>query len=127
MTQPADPPPDGKPAKLPLKQRLSALFSEYGRIAVIVYFSLSILAIIGFSIAFGVGWEPTSATGVLGVIFAGWVAAKATLPLRILITLALTPMVSLAIDRWRVRRGYPERARNTGSAAADDSDPPVVE
>jgi hypothetical protein len=127
MTEPAETPPDGKPAKLPLKQRLSALFAEYGRIAVIVYFSLSILAIIGFSIAFGVGWEPTSATGVLGVIFAGWVAAKATLPIRILITLALTPMVSLAIDRWRARRGYPERTRNTSSASADDSGPPAVE
>ncbi len=114
------PPPADKPAKLPLKQRLSALFAEYGRIAVIVYFTLSILAIVGFSIAFGVGWSPTSATGVLGVIFAGWVAAKATLPIRILITLALTPMVSLAVERFR-------RRRNTSSAPADDSAPPPVD
>lgn len=116
----SQPAPDAKPAKLPLKQRLSALFAEYGRIAVIVYFTLSFLAIIGFSVAFGFGWEPSTASGVLGVIFAGWVAAKATLPLRILITLAITPVVSLAVERVR-------RRRNTSSAPADDSATPPVD
>lgn len=84
-----------------LKERLAAHFAEYGKIAIYTYFTLSILAIIGFSIAIGVGVAPSSATGVLGTIGAGWLAAKATLPLRILATLALTPLVTFLWHKWR--------------------------
>jgi hypothetical protein len=94
-------PPLAAAAKPTLKQRLSALFSEYGRIAIVTYFAISILTIIGFSIAFAVGVAPSSATGVLGVIAAGWVAAKATLPIRVLITLGLTPAVAYVVNRRR--------------------------
>jgi hypothetical protein len=93
--------PAASAAKPTLKQRLSAHFDEYGKIAIITYFTLSILAIIGFSIAIGVGVEPSGATGLLGVIFAGWALAKATLPLRILITLGLTPLVAFVVRRRR--------------------------
>jgi hypothetical protein len=100
MTERGDAPAP-RAARLPLKQRLSALFEAYGRIAVITYFTLSILAIIGFSIAIGIGVQPSGATGVLGVIGAGWLAAKATLPLRILITLGVTPIVAYVVGRRR--------------------------
>jgi hypothetical protein len=86
-----------------LKERLQAHFAEYGRIALFTYLSLSLLTIIGFSVAIGVGVAPSSATGVLGVIGAGWVAAKATMPLRILATLALTPLIAMLWQR-RSRR-----------------------
>jgi hypothetical protein len=95
----ADDVPAAPIAKPSLKQRLSALFAQYGRIAIITFFTLSILTIIGFSIAFGIGASPSTATGVLGVIAAGWVAAKATLPIRILITLGLTPVVAFVVTR----------------------------
>jgi hypothetical protein len=91
--------PAASTARPSLKERLSVLLAEYGRIAIVTFFTLSILTIIGFSIAFGIGVSPSSATGVLGVIFAGWVAAKATLPIRILITLGLTPVVALVVKR----------------------------
>jgi hypothetical protein len=90
--------PAGKPS---LKQRLATLTQGYGKIAIITYLSLSLLAIAGFSIAIGIGAEPSSATGVLGVIAAGWVAAKATMPIRILITLGLTPVVAMVVRRRR--------------------------
>lgn len=90
-------------AKPPLKQRLSALFEEYGKVAIIAYFSLSLLTIVGFSVAIWVGAEPSSATGVLGVLFAGWALAKATMPLRILITLGLTPVIAMVVRRLRAR------------------------
>jgi hypothetical protein len=98
---------DGEDARAPtaakpsLKQRLTALFEDYGRIAIITYFTLSGLAIVGFSIAIWAGTEPSSATGVFGVIFAGWAAAKVTMPIRILITLAVTPLVALVLGRSR--------------------------
>jgi hypothetical protein len=101
-------PASGRP---PLRQRLSELFAQYGKVAIYTYFTLSILTIIGFSVAIGIGAEPSSATGVIGVIAAGWVAAKATLPIRILVTLGLTPMVAFVVTR---------RARKHADAAPDD-------
>jgi len=119
MSDGDDPQPvPGKPAAKPaLKERLSAHFNEYGTIAIVTYFSLSILTIIGFSIAIGIGWEPSTATGMLGVIFAGWVAAKATLPIRILITLGLTPVVALVVTRFG--------RKATDVSPADPADPPA--
>jgi hypothetical protein len=89
--------------KPPLKERLSELFTEHGRIAVITYLVLSLCSIVGFSIAIGVGFKPSDATGVLGVIGAGWVAAKATMPIRILITLGITPLISGLVRRRKSR------------------------
>lgn len=105
-------------AKPPLKQRLSALFEEYGRIAIITYFTLSILTIIGFSVAIWTGVKPSSETGVLGVLIAGWALGKATLPIRILITLALTPAVAFVVRR---RRGAPD------ASESDDADAPSID
>ena len=96
----SEPAADAPPAKRTLKERLSAHMAEYGKIALYTYLALSLTAITGFSIAIGMGVEPSSATGVLGVIGAGWVAAKATLPLRVLATLGLTPMVAAVVRRW---------------------------
>ena len=90
--------------KPPLRQRLSALFAEYGRVAIVTYFSLSILTIIGFSIAFAVGASPSTASGFFGVLAAGWVAAKATLPVRILVTLGITPGIAYIVNRIRRRK-----------------------
>jgi hypothetical protein len=120
MTEMSDTPPDAPaadpsaptgPAEAPrkpsLKERLTRTFEDYGKIAIYTYFTLSILTIIGFSIAIGMGFEPSDATGFLGVIFAGWVAAKATLPIRILITLAITPVVASVVNRLRPKRPEP--------------------
>jgi hypothetical protein len=109
-------------AKPPLKQRLSALFEEYGRIAIITYFTLSILTIIGFSVAIWTGLKPSSETGVIGVIIAGWVLGKATLPIRILVTLGLTPVVAFVVRRRRGPVG--SDAGEPGEADAP-SDPPA--
>jgi hypothetical protein len=89
------------PPKRTLKERLQAHFAEYGRVAIWTYLTLSILTIAGFSIAIGVGFSPSSTSGVFGVIGAGWVAAKATMPLRILATLGLTPLIAALIKRYK--------------------------
>jgi hypothetical protein len=119
--------PAATAAKPPLKQRLSALFEEYGRIAIVTYFTLSILTIIGFSIAIWTGVKPSSETGVLGVIIAGWALAKATLPIRILITLGLTPLVALVVRRRRTDASELADADASPDAPADraPADPPA--
>ncbi len=95
----AAPPPTGK--QRTLKERLAAHTAEYGKIAIYTYLVLSLLTIAAFSVACGIGASPTSATGVLGVIGAGWVAAKATMPVRILATIGLTPLVAALVRRVR--------------------------
>lgn len=87
--------------RLSLKERLKKQFTEYPRIAIITYLTLSIISIAGFSIAIGMGAQPSTATGTLGVIGAGWVAAKALMPLRILATLALTPLIAAVVQRFK--------------------------
>jgi len=77
------------------------------------------MTIAGFSIAFGAGLAPSSASGVLGVIAAGWVAAKATMPLRILATLGLTPLIATLLNRRRARR-KPDDAESD-DAESDDA------
>lgn len=87
-----------------MKARLEKLLAEYGRVALYTYLTLSLCAILGFSIAIGAGLAPSSATGVFGVIGAGWLAAKATMPLRILATLALTPLIATLVRRVTKRK-----------------------
>ena len=103
MSEDVAAPPAAEP-KRTLKERLKAHFAEYGRVAIYTYLALSLTAIIGFSIAIGAGVSPSSASGVFGVIGAGWVAAKATMPLRILATLGLTPLISALLVRWKKKR-----------------------
>ncbi len=86
--------------KRTLKERLAAHLEQYGKVALFTYLALSLLAIAGFSIAIAIGAEPSSATGIFGVIGAGWLAAKATMPIRILATLGLTPVVAAVIKRF---------------------------
>ncbi len=93
--------PEPKPSR---KQQLSALFAEYGRVAIVSYLVLSLLTIAGFSIAIGIGFEPSTASGVLEVIGAGWLAAKATMPIRILIVLAITPPIAAFVSRRRAKK-----------------------
>jgi hypothetical protein len=92
------------PAKPTLKERLAKLFAEYGRVAVYLYFSISIATWFGFALAFGLGLQPTDATGVLGCIGAGWLAGKGTIFIRIPITLAITPPVAELLKRRKARR-----------------------
>jgi len=82
-----------------MKARLEKLMTEYGTVALYTYLTLSVLAIVGFSVAIGIGVAPASATGFFGVVGAGWLAAKATLPLRALATIVLTPLIATLLRK----------------------------
>ncbi len=118
MSEPAAAPLS--PPKRSFKERLAALFEEYGQIALVTYFTLSLLTIAGFSIAIGVGAKPSSATGVLGVIGAGWLAGKATMPIRIPLALLLTPGVAALWHRWR-RKPAPSATEPTNEPTNEPS------
>ncbi len=99
MTSKRDMPPGIEP-RPPLKERLTTLLNEYGRVAIIIYFTIFALVLSGFAVAIKFGVEVDSAAGTAGTIGAAWVATKLTQPLRILATLVLTPIVAKLIERF---------------------------
>lgn len=81
------------------RERLQALLTEYGRVALYVYFILFAVVLSGFALAITLGFEVASATSGAGVLGAAWVATKLTQPLRILATLLLTPVVARVLGK----------------------------
>jgi len=110
--------------KLPLRKRLAVLYRMYGRIALVIFAVIWLLTIAGFGAAIYLGFKASSATGVLGTIGAAWLAAKMTMPLRILATIAITPPIA---RWWRRRHPLPptahQRIMEAAFAASRDADP----
>ena len=74
-----------------LKERLKKLYEEYGLAAVVTWFSLFFLVLAGFIVAIEYGTGPGTTKGSW---LAAYVATEATKPIRIVVTLVLTPMVA---------------------------------
>ncbi|MSP59795.1 MAG: hypothetical protein EXR72_05530 [Myxococcales bacterium] len=105
---PADPPvsvpaatPPPRPARPSLKARLDGLIRAYGPVAFAVYFGLFAVTFAGFAAAIKFGVSVQSASSGAGTLLAAWVATKLTQPLRILATLALTPLAVRLFGRRR--------------------------
>ena len=95
------------PNKPPLKDRLKQLMVEYGSLALWVYFGIFAIVLVGFALAIRFGMNVESAAGTAGVWGAAWLSTKLTQPLRILATLALTPLVMQVLRR--IKRQPPPR------------------
>lgn len=102
MTDTVQPEPEKKP---PLKVRLKKLIADYGNVAIVTYLLISLVTIIIFTTIIALGVGATSGEGILGTIVAGWLAAKVTVPLRILGTLAVTPVLGTWLKRRKIARG----------------------
>jgi hypothetical protein len=82
-----------------MRKTIQKLLVEYGAIAVVVYFAIFFLAIFGFWAAIRFGWQPSSTAGTLGIWTAAYIATKLTQPLRIVATLAVTPLIAKIYER----------------------------
>ena len=76
------------------RQRLKNLLAEYGRLALYTYLVLFIVVLLGFAGAIHLGVHTESTASKAGLWGAAWLATKVTQPLRILATVALTPLVA---------------------------------
>jgi len=76
------------------KQRWRERLAEYGPLAFYIYIAIFALVLVGFALAIQLGVKVESAAGKAGIWGAAWLATKVTQPLRILATLALTPLVA---------------------------------
>lgn len=86
-----------------LSKRLSDHFAEYGAVAIVVYFTIFFATWAGMTLAIRSGVSVDGAAGETGSIGAAYVATKLTQPLRILVTLAITPFAAMLWDRIRGR------------------------
>jgi hypothetical protein len=102
-----DPTPAAPPVsaqKPPLTERLKALLAEYGAVAIVLYFVIFGLVLAGFATAIAAGFDVEGAGETTGLLAGAWLATKVTQPLRILATLALTPLVARGWNRLKRRR-----------------------
>lgn len=102
--------------------RFRDLILEYGIIALIVHYVIFAIVIVGFYFAIRSGWQPTSTAGSVGTWGAAYIAAKITQPLRIVATLAITPLVARAYERvtGKARSGSARSSeRSTASPPGD--------
>ena len=81
--------------------KVQKLFSEYGRTGIIVYFTMFFLTLLGFWILLTVGfdirtWSYFSSLSDIGAIGLAYAATQITKPIRIALTLVLTPVVARA-------------------------------
>ena len=84
-----------------LLARFRDLMVEYGVIALIVHYVIFAIVIVGFWAAIRAGWESATATGTAGTWAAAYLAAKITQPVRIVATLAVTPLIAKLYERVR--------------------------
>jgi hypothetical protein len=83
---------------------------DYGSLALWVYFIIFGVVLVAFLFAFKFGIHVKSPVASVGTWGAAYLATKLTQPLRILATLALTPIV-MKVLRFRKRAGATEVPR----------------
>ena len=76
------------------KARWDAVKAEYGRIAIWTYLTLWVLVLLAYFLAIQLGLEVDVSSETTSALVGAWVAAKVTQPARILLTIALTPVVA---------------------------------
>lgn len=86
-----------------MRKPLKDLLTEYGAVAAVVYLLIFALTLAGFAVAIRFGWRPEGIGGGIGVLAAAYVATKVAQPVRIVATVALTPIVARLYERMTGR------------------------
>jgi len=81
------------------KESWQKLLEEYGRIAIVTYFGIFFSVLGGFYVAIRMGFNVESAAGGAGTFGAAYVATKVTQPIRIAVTVLITPFLARLIRR----------------------------
>jgi hypothetical protein len=101
-----------------VQKTIKHILTEYGTIALIVYFAIFFLVLGGFWMAIRFGWRSGSTAAGVGAFAAAYIATKLTQPLRIAATAVLTPIVGRLYERLR------PGARRAPAASASAESPP---
>lgn len=87
-----------------MSRRFKDILVEYGIVALVVHYTIGACVAIGIYIAMRTGWEPRNAAQSVGMWAATYGVYKATMPIRIPITLIITPFVARVYERVTGRR-----------------------
>lgn len=79
------------------RETLDKLFEEYGWTALGVHVTGLVITWIGFGMAFHYGLD----AGHVAAAGGSYLAARGTWPIRVPVTLALTPLIARQLRRWR--------------------------
>lgn len=82
------------------RDNYEALLAEYGMIALGVYLTIFIGTVTAFYVAIQMGWSADGASAEAGKIGAAYLASKALQPVRIVATIAITPVVAKVKHRF---------------------------
>ncbi len=77
-----------------MKEKLTKLLTEYGPVAIFVYFVIFIVVFLGFVAAIKTGFAVEGVSGHAGTFGAAYIATQLTKPFRIGAALLLTPVVA---------------------------------
>ena len=82
-----------------MRKTLKNILAEYGTVALVLYLVIFGLVLCGTWVALRAGWSPASASGKAGTFAAAYIITKLTQPLRIGLTVVLTPFVAKLYDK----------------------------
>lgn len=106
------------------KDRLQELFTEFGTVAIVTYFTIFFATWAGFWWALGQGYELEGSAAEMGRIGGSYAATKLTQPVRIGVTLVLTPFVAAIVHK--VRGSRPAEPGELERPGGEDGDGEVV-
>ena len=87
-----------------MRKTLKQIAVDFGTVAVVVYLAIFALVLVGFWAGIKFGWSGRSVAANVGAWTAAYLATKVTQPLRIVATVAVTPVVARVYERI-FRRG----------------------
>jgi hypothetical protein len=82
-----------------LGSRYKTLIAEFGLIAIATHLTIFVCMLIGVTVAVKLGLKVDGAGGSAGAVGVAYLATQVTYPLRIGITLLLTPVIATALRR----------------------------
>lgn len=113
-----DPPAAPAPRKPSMKERLTALYERYGKLAIGVYLALCVVTFVASFITVKFfGWKPQTVVGEAGVWTLAYLGYKALQPVRILAAAAIVPFI-VKVTGWGEKATLP--------AANEPPEPPSL-
>lgn len=82
-----------------MREKITKLITEFGVVAVVLWYGVFALTWIGFAVAIQAGFTPASSAGELGVWAAAYLATQLTKPIRLVVVVALTPPIGHLLSR----------------------------
>ena len=103
-----------------MQNKMTEIFSKFGKIGVIVYFSLFFLTFFGFycAIHYGVdikSWKYFDKLAVAGSVGLAYAATKITQPIRIGLTLAIVSLLAIKEEQPEAEKTPAESEENPES------------